>query len=190
MATVLLLHHAQGRTPGVEAFAQRLRDAGHTVEVPDVYDGATFDTVDEGVAHARDLGFDQVQEAGVASAEGLPTTTVYAGMSLGAMAAQKLAQQRSGAGGLLLYHGGAPMDTFGASWPDGVPVQAHVMADDDWGDVDVLTDLVEQVDDGELFTYDGDAHLFTDASLDVFDEDATDVVVTRTLAFLDRVDAS
>ena len=58
MTTVLLFHHAQGQTPGFLAFAQELREAGHTVHAPDLYgSGETFGTVEEGVAHARQVGF-------------------------------------------------------------------------------------------------------------------------------------
>jgi dienelactone hydrolase len=53
MTTVLLFHHAQGQTPGFLGFAEELRDAGHTVHAPDLYDGRTFDDLDDGVAHAR-----------------------------------------------------------------------------------------------------------------------------------------
>ena len=52
MTTVLLFHHAQGQTPGFLAFADELREAGHTVHAPDLYDGNTFDDIDEGVAYA------------------------------------------------------------------------------------------------------------------------------------------
>lgn len=40
MAEVLVFHHAHGRTPGVLAFADDIRRAGHTVHVPDLYEGA------------------------------------------------------------------------------------------------------------------------------------------------------
>jgi esterase/lipase len=38
MTTVLLFHHAQGQTKGFLAFADELRDAGHTVHAPDLYE--------------------------------------------------------------------------------------------------------------------------------------------------------
>jgi dienelactone hydrolase len=50
MAEILLFHHAQGQTPGFLAFVDELRTAGHTVHAPDVYEGKTFATLDEGVA--------------------------------------------------------------------------------------------------------------------------------------------
>ena len=55
--------------------------------------------------------------------------------------------------------------------------------DDELGDVDVLEDLAGQAG-GELFLYEGDAHLFTDSSLDAYDPAATKLVMKRTLAFL------
>ena len=97
MAELVLFHHAQGLTNGVEVFAEQLRAAGHQVTVPDLFDGATFETVDEGVAHAERLGFDNVIASGVSVAENLPERIVYAGFSLGALLAHKLAQTRSGA---------------------------------------------------------------------------------------------
>ena len=94
MADILLFHHAQGLTEGITAFADALRSAGHHVTVPDLYDGHTFSTLDEGLAHAKNVGFGTLAEAGVAAADGLPNELVYGGFSLGLMPAQQLAQQR------------------------------------------------------------------------------------------------
>ena len=59
MAEVLLFHHAQGLTPGVRAFADNLRAAGHVVHTPDLFDGRTFDSIDEGLTYIRAIGFDE-----------------------------------------------------------------------------------------------------------------------------------
>ena len=138
MAEVVLFHHAQGLTPGVVAFAEELRRAGHTVHAPDLYDGRTFSTLEEGVAHAEEIGFGEVIERGVRAAEGLPAGLVYAGFSLGVGSAQGLAQTRPGARGALLFHACLPVSEFGPSWPEGVPVQVHAMDadpefDNGWG---------------------------------------------------------
>ena len=128
MTTVLLFHHAQGQTPGFLAFAEELREAGHTVHAPDLYGGGeTFGTVDEGVAHARQVGFGEIIRRGAKAAEGLPEDIVVAGFSLGVMPAQSLAQTRPGARGALLYHGALPPSEFGGPWPEAVPVQIHFM---------------------------------------------------------------
>lgn len=57
MAEVLLYHHALGQTAGFHAFADELRRAGHTVHTPDLYDGRTFATLDEGMAYAKQISF-------------------------------------------------------------------------------------------------------------------------------------
>jgi dienelactone hydrolase len=186
MADVLLFHHAQGLTDGIQAFADDLRAAGHEVTVPDLYDGRTFATIDEGVAHAQELGFGTIVADGVEVAERLPRELVYAGFSLGVMPAQRLAQQRPGARGALFYHSAVPMEEFGERWPDGVPLQMHIMADDPWDDLEVMEDLSTRAG-GDLFVYEGDAHLFTDRSLDDYDPDAARLVLERTLEFLARL---
>jgi dienelactone hydrolase len=189
MAEVLLFHHAQGLTSGVLAFADELRSAGHTVHTPDLYDGRIFETLDEGLGHAEELGFADVCERGVKAAEGLPAELVYAGFSLGVMPAQALAQTRPGARGALLFHSAVPVSEFGTSWPHGVPVQVHAMDADPFfvgeGDIEAARALVAEADDAELFLYPGDRHLFADSSLTAYDGDAAGLMQQRVLAFLD-----
>src|SRR5688500_1553526 len=105
MAEVLLFHHAQGQTPGFLAFAEELRAAGHVVHAPDLYDGKTFSSLDEGVGYATQVGFGTIGERGRRAADGLPAELVYAGFSLGVTPAQELAQTRPGAKGALLFSG-------------------------------------------------------------------------------------
>src|SRR5256885_6654682 len=125
MAEVVLFHHVHGLTPGIVAFADELRAAGHTVHTPDLYEGRTFDTLEEGVAHAGEIGFGEVLERGVRAVEGLPAELVYGGFSLGVMPAQELAQTRPGARGALLFHSCLPVSEVGTAWPDGGPGQIH-----------------------------------------------------------------
>ena len=127
MAEVLLFHHALGLTPGTVAFAEELRAAGHTVHTPDLFEGRTFATIEEGVGYAGEVGFGEVMQRGARSAEQLPAELVYAGFSLGVLPAQMLAQTRSGAKGALFFYSCVPVSEFGTAWPDGVPVQIHGM---------------------------------------------------------------
>lgn len=185
MADVLLFHHVCGLTAGIEALAERLRAAGHTVTVPDLLEGRTFATVDEGVEHVEAVGFDTVVRRGVAAAEGLPEDLVYVGISLGNMPAMRLAVQRPGARAVVCLEGIVSPTHYGA-WPTGLPLQAHAKRDDDWAEVPILETVVSDCD-GELFLYDGDAHLFTDSSLPGHDEEATREVTERVLALLARL---
>jgi dienelactone hydrolase len=189
MTTVLLFHHAQGQTAGFLSFADRLRDAGHVVHTPDLFDGRTFDTVDDGVTYARGVGFETLLERGIAAAEDLPNDVVYAGFSLGGMPAQALAQNRAGARGAILYHACLPPSELGSSWPEGVPVEIHFMEDDPWAEEDLpaAEALAKEVDGAELFLYPGSGHLFADRSASDYDEQAAGLLMERTLRFLDRV---
>ncbi len=188
MAEVLLFHHAHGQTVGFLAFADELRRAGHTVHAPDVYDGRTFASLDDGLAYAKQIGFGELLERGVRTADELPPGLVYAGFSLGVMAAQKLAQTRPGARGALLLHSCLPVSEFGSIWPADVPVQIHAMDADpffvDDGDIDAARALVESAEHAELFLYPGDQHLFADASLPSYDAEAAGLLTARVLDFL------
>lgn len=194
MAEVLLFHHIQGLTEGVTAFADELRSAGHTVHTPDLFDGETFDSIDQGFAHVQSQGGELDERADSAAAP-LPEGLVYAGFSWGVGAAQRLAQTRAGARGALLYEACFPITgeyAFGP-WPDGVPVQIHGKADDQFfaheGDIEAARELIATVGPklGELFVYPGDQHLFTDRSLPSYDADAAVLVTERTLEFLSRL---
>jgi dienelactone hydrolase len=191
MAEVLLFHHVQGLTSGIRDFAERLRQAGHTVHTPDLFEGQVFDKIEEGLAHVNDVGFGEVIERGRRAAEGLPDELVYAGFSLGVLPAQMLAQTRPGAKGALLFHSCVPTAEFGGAWPLGVPVQIHGMDADpyfvDEGDIDAARALVASTKDAELFLYPGNGHLFADNSLPDYDEEAATLLTERVLGFLGAV---
>lgn len=191
MAEVLLFHHAQGRTTGVLAFTDRLRARGHIVHVPDSYDGNTFDDLGDGMAYAREVGFGTIMERGEQAAVDLPHELVYAGFSLGVAPAQKLAQTRSGAKGALFFSAAMPPSEFGGSWPEGVPLQIHLMEADEFaleGDLDAARELDATVESAELFLYPGDRHLFADSSLPDYDESAATLLEQRVLGFLDDIE--
>jgi dienelactone hydrolase len=192
MAEVLLFHHAQGQTPGFHAFADELRQAGHTVHTPDLFDGKTFGSIDEGLAYVKELGgFEQIIERGERAADELPNELVYGGFSLGVVTAQKLAQTRPGARGALLFYSCLPVSEFGTAWPAGVPVQIHGMDKDPYfageGDIDAARELVASTDQAELFIYPGDQHYFADSSLPSYDAEAAALLTRRVLDFLAKL---
>ena len=188
MAEVLLFHHVLGLTEGIDAFADELRRAGHTVHLPDLYEGRTFDDVEAGGAYAQEVGFDVLAKRGERVAEALPQELVYAGFSLGVLPAQKLAQTRAGALGALLFSACVPVDAFAPAWPDGVPVQVHAMDADPFfvedGDLAAARELVAGAGDRELFLYPGSSHLFAERGAVSYEPAATDACVERVLGFL------
>ena len=156
--------------------AARPRDEGHQ-----------FVDLAEGLRYAETVGFETIVERGRAAAESLPAGLVYAGFSLGVMPAQLLVQTRPGAVGALLLHAAVPPLEFGGAWPASVPVQIHMMQDDEFaleGDLEVARELAATVDCAQLFLYPGDGHLFTDRNLQDFDPDAAELLRRRVLGFL------
>ena len=186
MAEVVLFHHAQGLTPGMLAFADELRAGGHVVHTPDLYEGNTFDNLEDGVGYARETGFGTILERGKTAAESLPAGVVYAGFSLGVMPAQALAQTRPGAKGALFFSAALPPAEFDGPWPNGVPLQIHMNEGDEWAEEDLpaARELVETAG-AELFVYPGDSHLFADSSLPDYDEEAATKLKERVLSFLE-----
>src|SRR3954468_5039938 len=191
MTELVLFHHAQGLTDGVRAFADDLRAAGHAVHVPDLYEGRTFPDVATGGRHAaQGAGFGPINARRREAPGERPDEMVYAGFSLGVLPAQMLAQTRAGARGALLMHGCVAPEELGGPWPDGVPVQGHMMDGDEEmlppnEDLAAARELAATVEAAELFLYPGDRHLFTDRSLTAYDADAAALLMQRVLAFLD-----
>jgi dienelactone hydrolase len=190
MTEVVLYHHVQGLTDGVRAFADEVRLAGHTVHTPDMFEGRTFDTIEEGMAFAREAGFGALAERGVEAAAELPDA-VYAGFSFGVMPAQQLAQTRRRARGALLMYSCLPVSEFGTAWPAGVSVQVHGKAGDPFfaEDLEAARELVESTEGAELYLYPGEEHLFADSSLPSYDAAAAALLTERVLAFLDAIEA-
>jgi dienelactone hydrolase len=182
MAEVVVFHHSLGLTDSVRRFADALRGARHTVHTPDIYEGRTFDTIEEGMAHAEELGFPMgiVERGRVAAAE-VPADAFYVGFSLGVMIAQSLAQTKPGARGAVLAYAALPLGEWGdnwpAEWPDGVPLQIHMTEGDE--DEEIARALVEAVPGAQLFSYPGPEHMFAEQ-----DEQAASLLTQRVLRFL------
>lgn len=195
MAEVVLFHHVLGLTDGVRRFAHELAGDRHTVYTPDLYDGETASTLEDGFAIKNRIGDEVLSHRVELAVHDLPGEIVYAGISLGVMHAQRLAQTRPGARAALLYEACVPVIgewSFGP-WPDGLVVQVHGMDDDEFfaheGDLDAARELAKTVgpDVGAVFTYPGNRHLFLDSSLASYDADATALVVERSRTLLDRI---
>lgn len=195
MAEIVLFHHVLGLTPGCRAWADDLTAAGHTVHLPDLFDGEVFESLAEGFASVEAMGFDTLFARADAAVASLPDRLVYLGISLGVLNAQRLAQTRPGAAGAVLLEACIPLGEFGDAWPAGVPVQVHGMDADEFfagdGDIDNARAIVASVSAptrAELFSYPGDAHLFTDNSVPSHHQQAAALVRERVLDFLAAID--
>jgi dienelactone hydrolase len=192
MAHVVLFHHAQGLRPDVEAWADSLRDAGHEVETPDLYEGRTFDRLEDGIAHRDEVTIPALIGRAQPIIEELPADLVYAGFSMGASTAHYFAVTRPGARGALLMHGTAPAASLGgAAWPSDMPGQLHKKEQDPFMDEagpETLRESVEAVGAPlEVFTYPGTGHLFADPDGPDYDEASAGLMLERELEFLSRL---
>lgn len=192
MADIVLFHHAQGLRPDVRAWADSLREAGHEVWTPDLFEGATFDRLEDGVAFRDETGIPELMRRATEALEKLPAELVYAGFSMGAVPAQSLAATRPGARAAVLMHGVVPLETIGVeAWPGGVHVQAHYKIGDPWVDAAGVESFEISVRASgapiEIYTYPGDGHLFADPDGPDYDRAAAELMLGRELAFLERL---
>src|SRR5215471_11752144 len=181
MAGVVVFHHALGVTDFVRDFSDTLRDAGHTVHTPDLFDGRTFATIEDGLAYSEELGGPMAMvERGRAAVDSLPADVVYVGFSLGVLPAQSLAQTRSDSRGAVLCYSALPLGEWGdnwpAAWPDGVTLQLHILDGDE--DFPIAQSLGATVPGAELFIYPGGEHYFAE-----HDDEAAALLTERVLAF-------
>ncbi|GAB2544076.1 dienelactone hydrolase family protein [Brachybacterium huguangmaarense] len=190
MSSLTLFHHVRGLTPGVRELAERLRAAGHEVRTPDLFDGRTFASIEEGFAHVQSLGFDAVTARGVAAFAEHPTDAV-GGLSLGAMPAQSVLQSVPGVRAGILLHAFIDPEQLDGTLPAGVPVHVHGAAEDpyfaDEGDLDAARAWSAAHPEVVVTVHPGSGHLFTDSSTEDFDPVETDAVVADMTALLDRI---
>ncbi|MBB1253247.1 dienelactone hydrolase family protein [Streptomyces alkaliterrae] len=191
MADVVLFHSAYGLRPAVLEAAERLRAAGHDVLTPDLYDGRTTETVEDGLAVKEEIGRDELLKRAVtATASRSRQGLVYAGFSLGGSIAQNLALADEHARGLLLLHGTS--DIHEAASVDELPVQLHVADPDPFEPHDWLNAWYLRMRragaEVEVHRYAGAGHLYTDSSLPDWDAQAAEATWRTAEAFLAELD--
>ncbi|MFE9121098.1 dienelactone hydrolase family protein [Streptomyces sp. NPDC007172] len=189
---IMLFHSVYGLRPAVQEAAERLRAAGHQVHVPDLYEGRTAETVEEGSDIKDEIGADELlKRAVLAAAPYSESGLVYAGFSLGGSIAQNLALGDSRARGLLLLHGTSDMAEHASV--DELPVQLHIADPDPFETGDWLNSWYLRMQrsgaDVEIYRYPGAGHLYTDPGLPDYDEAAAELTWRTALGFLQGLDA-
>jgi dienelactone hydrolase len=186
----MLFHSVYGLRPAVHDAAERLRAAGHRVVVPDLFDGRTAETVEEGMALKDEIGQEELlRRAVAASAPHSDAGLVYAGFSLGAAFGQTIALGDERARGLLLFGGTA--DIADDARAEGLPVQLHVADPDpfephDWLNAWYLR-MRKAGADVEVFRYAGAGHIYTDPGLPDYDAEAAERTWPVVLDFLAEI---
>ncbi|MGZ5416106.1 MAG: dienelactone hydrolase family protein [Nocardioides sp.] len=184
MADIVLFHHVGGLTEGVVAFAEMLRDGGHTVQTPDLFDGRTFADLHDGIAYVDSVGEESFAARAAEMVAPMAADLVYGGMSMGAARAAEQVLARPGAKGAFFLYGAIAPSWWEAAWPDGVPSQAHVTDGDEWREPDAEAEYLAEVPGAELFVYSGSGHLFAEPGHTDYDEEVARLATRRILAFL------
>jgi dienelactone hydrolase len=191
MATVLLLHHVLGLTPGVERLADAWRSAGHEVVVPDFFGGVTFDQIVAGVDGTKDLSPDDLTSIAADAAGTLNPGFVVCGISLGAVPTERLAVDDDGVAAVVLAGSCVPLEYLDAPWPTSVPLRIFASRGDamfrDEGDLDAAKAFVDSGVDAKLKLLPGDQHLFMEAD-DPDSLAATSQLFEAVLRLLTRID--
>lgn len=192
MSRVVLLHSARGLRPGIEGWAERMREIGHEVFTPDLFGGRTFDVLDDGVAFGDGLGVPELVRRTEAALAEAPAELVYVGFSMGAMPAAYCAAIRPETRGAILVHGVPSLPWLGIeAWPEGCAAQVHFAEGDPWvesEEVEAFERTVEAVGAPlEIHGYPGDGHLFTDPESPDYDAAAAELALARVLELLERL---
>ncbi|MCG7310319.1 dienelactone hydrolase family protein [Brachybacterium sp. ACRRE] len=181
MTRIVLFHHVLGLTPGVEALATALREAGHEVTTPDLFEGRTFDDLAAGLSFVGEIGDDALLARAEQACADLPSDIVLAGLSLGAVPAQHLLQTRPGAAGCLLLHSFVDPAQLQGTWPNNVQVDVFAMDHDPFfvgdGDLEAAQRWQREHPNLRIHLYPGAGHLFTEPSSPDHDAAATRSVI-------------
>ncbi|EOD69943.1 dienelactone hydrolase family protein, partial [Amycolatopsis vancoresmycina] len=123
MTDVVVFHSVLGLRPAELGFAGLLRAAGHRVTTPDLFDGRTASSLDEGFALKDTIGWETITRRALDAVRELPAETVLAGVSMGAGVVEAVLPHRPGTAGVLLLHA---VGALPAGIRAGLPVQVHV----------------------------------------------------------------
>jgi len=193
MANVIVFHSVLGVRRGIHDFCQKLEEHGHHVDCVDLYDGKSFDDMQEALDHFLSIGIPEMMERTVTYTQGLPRDAVYIGFSNGGASAMLLAGTKQGARGCILIHAALPINELGIEkWPSDVPVEVHYAKLDPWKEEDSVTRLGMDIQlsgaSYEYHEYPVEGHLFTDAALPEYHQESSDCVFERVLGFIDKAD--
>lgn len=193
MANVVLFHSVLGLREGVKAAADMLRRRGHTVYVPDLFDGEVFDDYGRAMVRFEEIGLHELMERVRNAVADLEGELVFAGFSIGGGFAEMMAVTHPRAKGCLLFHAALPLRELELeSWPEKVPVQIHYAAGDPWRNDDWVAAFSEDVHRSgaelEFYEYFCEGHLFADPDLPEYDRKSANLLWARVLIFLDKMD--
>lgn len=190
---VLVLHSWWGLTEEVKDLCNRLADAGYVAMAPDLFDGRTASTVEDGQALLLESDANHMAAGVTSCADALrrmPATNGHAisviGFSMGASLGLWLSEREAGrVGAVVAYYGSQGIDFTETS----AAYLFHIVNDDPMLDPDEVALMEASLGlagcEIEIESYDGVLHFFAEDGSPTYDPDAAEEAWVRTLAFLD-----
>ena len=191
---LLLLHSWWGLDAGVRRLADRISDEGHTVLVPDLLTGETFDDAEAAEAHLKSLDVDRLASLTRASVHlarergndrDAPVSIVglSMGASLGLWASIRIPDAVSQ---VVSFYGTQTIDVTGAR----AAYQLHFADDDDLVDSEEASFMEATIGlvglSVESHSYPGTSHWFFEPGRPGYDPNASEQAWDRMVGFLRR----
>jgi carboxymethylenebutenolidase len=191
---LLLLHSWWGLDAGVRQMADRISDEGHTVLVPDLLTGETFDDAEAAEAHLKSLDVDRlasltqasvhlVREKGADRDAPVSIVGLSMGASLGLWASIRIPEAVVR---VVSFYGTQSIDFTGAK----AAYQLHFADQDEFVDPDEASFMEATIGlsglDVESHSYPGTSHWFFEPERPNYDPDAAEQAWERMVRFLRR----
>lgn len=184
---ILVLHSVIGLSQGIFDAIERLTHGPYRVHAPDLYDGRAAVSIEEGFRIRREVGNDVVIARASQAAARLPPGSVYAGFSMGASIAARLAKADPSAAAVVMFHDVCSSE----DWNSETSVQVHIADPDPWVPPGAAVAFSEEVSrlgpPADAFLYPGVGHLFSEPDVLDYDAAAAELAWNRTLTYLDRL---
>lgn len=183
MAHVILFHSVLGLRQVERDLAARWEGEGHTVTLPDLYEGRSTQDYDEGFAIYEEIGSGTMIDRANEALSDTPRDVVMAGVSMGAGLASQLASERPDMSGALLLMGVAPFEDI----TEGTPIEVHAAKPDEYDTEEDFAAWRRAHDwpEAKIHRYEGaKGHYFLDPTLPAYDAESTELCLERVSAFL------
>ncbi len=187
---IMLFHSTYGLRPAVRAAADRLRAAGHEVWMLDLFEGRTFETVEEGMAFNDGIGKEELLRRAVLAAAPYSSAAWCTRGSRSAPPSRR--PWRSATRRPLGCCSCTARRTSPRARRWTRPVELHVAEPDPFENCNDrpsawYLQMQRAGADVEIYRYAGAGHLYTDPDLPDYDEEAAEATWRVALGFLDSL---
>lgn len=187
MADVMIFHGITGLIPRAAGIEQPLLEAGHRVVCPDLFEGNSFETPEEGFEYLEKVRFRTLLGRAEEAIADMPPETVLIGISMGTGVASHLARERPECAAAVLLHAVPGRAKGEPAWPASVPVQVHTSEDDPYFSRENADALIAEAADCRLVLYPGSGHTFADPEAEDYAPEQAPALVRNVTEFISGV---